>query len=50
MKYFYFMKPGDILYDNEALISENCLFTLIVKNANLTILQYGKHSMNLLIM
>eukprot|EP01084_Bolivina_argentea_P250273 419260_1 len=30
MKYFYFMKPGDILYDNEALISENCLFTLIV--------------------
>ena len=38
IKYHYFMKPGDILWNGEALISQNCQYKLILLNGNLMIL------------
>eukprot|EP01084_Bolivina_argentea_P050146 92211_1 len=38
IKYFYYMKPGDILFNGEALISANCEYMLILRNGSLSIL------------
>ena len=34
IKYFYYMKPGDILWNGEALISENCQYKLILQQGD----------------
>eukprot|EP01083_Nonionella_stella_P094601 265480_1 len=38
IKYFYAMKPGDILWNGEALISSNCDYKLILNDGKLQIL------------
>eukprot|EP01083_Nonionella_stella_P277433 943139_1 len=38
IKYFYFMKPGDILWNGQALVSTNCQYKLVLRNGNLFIL------------
>merc|ERR1711971_789887 len=43
IKYFSFMQPGDVLWNGEALISENCEFKLMLKEGQLVLLNGTNH-------